>query len=126
MGQPHAASHVPQPCPMQIQREQQQRKLQLDNAQFIQWLLLLLLLRLVLVVVPVVLLLIVVVVVVVVVLRRRRLVHTLQFCYIFFCSSFFYLKPLLFLPRSFFSAQVCVTIFHAHGHWRHHHHHHHY
>lgn len=89
---------------MQIQREQQQRKLQLDNAQFIQWLLLLLLLSLVLVVVPVVLLLIVVVVVVVVlvVLRRRRLVHTLQFCYIFFCSSFFYLKPLLFLPRSFF------------------------
>lgn len=70
---------------MQIQRvQQQQHKLQLDNAQFIQWLLLLLL-SLVLVV-PVVLVLIAVVVVA---LRRRRLVHTLQFCYIFFCSTFF-------------------------------------
>lgn len=104
MGQPHAASHVPWPCPMQIQRvqqQQQQHKLQLDNAQFIQWLLLLLLS---LVLVVAVVLVLIAVVVVVVALRRRRLVHTLQFCYIFFCSTFFVET---FFSLVFFCSSLC-------------------
>lgn len=105
MGQPHAASHVPWPCPMQIQRVQQQQpqhKLQLDNAQFIQWLLLLLLSLFLVVAVVLVL----IAAVVVVALRRRRLVHTLQFCYIFFCSTFF-CEAFSFSPSCFFCTSLC-------------------